>query len=423
MKPSSLTALRLCVAVLFAGCLDSLGQPAQPRTRMVDCDGGSDHLLCGWAESPCGTIQFALDQSADADRIEVKPGVCKGKGNIDLRLRGLEVELVGRGWTRATGPAVEIDCENNGRGFQFQHSEGVRTLVEGFLVRNCQAPYGGAVWCDNASPRLEHMIFKNNKAGFAGGAIYWHTRGPVEHDCVFEDNTAGSYGPDHASEFMTVDVPGFPLKSYSSGDTFPGTGLHAKLLDNYGQLVTSAYDTSLTLRIARDASNSLPTKPKKNQQHAVAGSAQFAGSSPSQSLAESRLDPAAFGATILGVPARLEGSTQVPVVGGVASWSDLRCGVVGICQRMYVCLHGCIICQQLSLMSMDVRVRMCACVRACVCACLCVCVCVCVLVPVWVWACVCVCIFVCMCVCVFMSLCARVCACAYVGFLQDPARK
>jgi hypothetical protein len=209
--------LRLCFAVLLATCY------AAPQwTRVVDCSGGSDHEHCGWPEAPCGTIQYALDKSANGDRIEVKPGVCSGRGNIELQFRGLEVELVGSGWTSVAGPAVEINCEGGGRGFKFERNEGVRTIVHGFTIRGCQADYGGAVWCENSSPVFDRVIFKNNKAGYAGGAIYWMIRGPVLRDCGFEQNEAASYGPDQASDFQTVEVPGFPLQGYTAGDIFPG---------------------------------------------------------------------------------------------------------------------------------------------------------------------------------------------------------
>ena len=229
-------ALRLCLAVLFAR---SLGQDVPRRTRTVDCVGGSDHAHCGWSEAPCGTIQRALDRSNNGDRVEVKRGVCKGPGNIDLRFRGLAVELVGREWSPETGPAVEISCEGAGRAFKFEHGESISTKVSGILVRDCQAGYGGAVWCENASPLFERVLFSDNKAGYAGGGVYWVTRGPVLRDVEFARNSAGAYGPDTASSFTTLDLPGFPLAGYTPGAPFPGPGMQARLLDAYGQLVST----------------------------------------------------------------------------------------------------------------------------------------------------------------------------------------
>jgi hypothetical protein len=237
---------RLCVAVLLAS---SLGQEAPARTRIVDCAGGSDHEHCGWSEAPCGTIQRALDRSSNGDRVEVKRGVCKGPGNIDLRFRGLEVELVGREWTPDSGPAVEISCGGAGRAFKFEHNEGTRTKISGFLVRDCQAGYGGAVWCENASPLFERVVFSDNKAGYAGGGVYWVTRGPVLRDVEFVRNSAGSYGPDTASTFTTLDLPGFPLADYTPGAPFPGHGVQARLLDPYGQIVSTTYDIKMAIRL------------------------------------------------------------------------------------------------------------------------------------------------------------------------------
>lgn len=202
-------ALRLlCVAALFSGCMGQDSLQSRVRvTRVVDCVGGSDHQSCGF-EAPCGTIQFALDKSLNGDRIEVMAGVCRGKGNFDLQFHGLGVELVGRASVEISGPAVQITCEGNGRAFKFQNSEDLRSTITGFVVRDCHADYGGAVWCSNSSPLFEHVVFRNNKASLAGGAIYWLTRGPVLRNCLFENNEAGAYGPDQASEFHTVHIPG-----------------------------------------------------------------------------------------------------------------------------------------------------------------------------------------------------------------------
>jgi hypothetical protein len=210
-------ALRLlCVAALFSGCMGQDSLQSRVRvTRVVDCVGGSDHQSCGF-EAPCGTIQFALDKSLNGDRIEVMAGVCRGKGNFDLQFHGLGVELVGRASVEISGPAVQITCEGNGRAFKFQNSEDLRSTITGFVVRDCHADYGGAVWCSNSSPLFEHVVFRNNKASLAGGAIYWLTRGPVLRNCLFENNEAGAYGPDQASEFHTVYIPGgLPLLLYT----------------------------------------------------------------------------------------------------------------------------------------------------------------------------------------------------------------
>jgi predicted outer membrane repeat protein len=321
-------ARRLCIVLLFAGCLAQETGTPRTRTRVVDCMGGYDHAHCGWGERPCGSIQAALDKSKNGDRIEVKPGVCRGKGNYELQFRGLELELIGMGWTRATGPAVEITCENRGRALKFEHSEGVRSVVQGFVVRDCQADYGGGVWCSNASPILERMVFRNNKAGFAGGAIYWSTRGPVLKDVAFEHNEAGFYGADEASDAAELSVPGFPLEEYNSGEDFPQPGLEAHLVDHYGNIVTTTYDTTISIRIKQDAASEAPLakKPKKNQVLAGAfatGAPGTPGQTYAQVLAGIR-NPEAGAWVGSPEPSRLEGSTQVPVVAGISHWKDLK---------------------------------------------------------------------------------------------------
>jgi len=334
---------RLCVAVLLAS---SLGQEAPARTRIVDCAGGSDHEHCGWSEAPCGTIQRALDRSSNGDRVEVKRGVCKGPGNMDLRFRGLEVELVGREWTPDSGPAVEISCGGAGRAFKFEHNEGTRTKISGFLVRDCQAGYGGAVWCENASPLFERVVFSDNKAGYAGGGVYWVTRGPVLRDVEFVRNSAGSYGPDTASTFTTLDLPGFPLADYTPGAPFPGHGVQARLLDPYGQIVSTAYDIKMAIRLIfsdeAGGTGGGGVAKSKMKNAGIVQAAQLAtakGLSPGQLMGQLKsrfpnLSPVWNDATgytdgaltVIDTPPlpRLEGNVEVPVVAGVAHWSDIR---------------------------------------------------------------------------------------------------
>lgn len=35
-------------------------------------------------------------------------------------------------------------------------------------MQGCHAEYGGAVLCENAAPRIERVLFKNNRADVAG---------------------------------------------------------------------------------------------------------------------------------------------------------------------------------------------------------------------------------------------------------------
>ena len=96
-----------------------------------------------------------------------------------------------------------------------------------------------------------------------------------------------------------------------------GDGLEAQLLDNYRQVVTSAYDMNLRVRIVQDAPKPVP--PRKNEQYAAAGLASAVSASPAQSYVVKQ-----GGLGIAVEPARLEGREEVPIVAGIAAWPDLR---------------------------------------------------------------------------------------------------
>ena len=49
---------------------------AETRTIYVYCDGGSDHIGCGWPKQPCGTIQHAISLANSGDSIQVEILLC-----------------------------------------------------------------------------------------------------------------------------------------------------------------------------------------------------------------------------------------------------------------------------------------------------------------------------------------------------------
>lgn len=142
------------------------------------------------------TLQAALDNSVDGDRIIVADGVWSGPGNQDLDFGGRAVTLQSSG-----DPLVcTISVQGAGsRAFVFHSGERLDSVVRDFTITGGDVPdNGGAVKCIDSSPTFLNCRFLDNQAtqDSWGGAIYCERSNPDILDCTFEDNrvhyTAGS---------------------------------------------------------------------------------------------------------------------------------------------------------------------------------------------------------------------------------------
>jgi fibronectin type 3 domain-containing protein len=142
--------------------------------------------------TPFRTIARALQEAAEFDTVEVGPGTYSGPGNRGLDFGGLPLVL-----RSVDGPgATIIDCENQGRAFEFTSGEGGETQVIGFTVRNGNVgDDGGAVYLENSSPQFWNMIFEFNQApSGSGGAVFATNSFAQFANCVFRGNYAQSAG-------------------------------------------------------------------------------------------------------------------------------------------------------------------------------------------------------------------------------------
>ncbi len=153
--------------------------------------------------NPGERIQDAIDGSTDGDTIIVRAGTYTGVGNRDLDFsNGLPA-----GQTRAITLVSEsgadvtiIDCEGTQQGphraFYFYSGEGPDSVVDGFIITNGWADYGGGIYCANSSsPTITNCIITDNNAGDNGGGIYClDGSSPVITDCVISWNSASRCG-------------------------------------------------------------------------------------------------------------------------------------------------------------------------------------------------------------------------------------
>ncbi len=172
--------------------------PCAPfRPPNVECD-----LIGAWPAGCSGpivrpdgsgdypTIQAAVDAVPEGTTVLLAAGTFLGEGNRDVRFGGKALSLLGA----RDGSGVSIlDCRGEGRGLIFDGGEGPETCVRGITIRNGQAPAGGGVLCDNASPTLSSCTLVNCAAELSGGAL--HCRGeadPALDKCTLAGNRAPS---------------------------------------------------------------------------------------------------------------------------------------------------------------------------------------------------------------------------------------
>ena len=160
------------------------------------------------------TIQGALDAAAAVyatpaainaandiytlTTIIVRDGIYTGPGNKNLDFKGVPTYL-----RSESGPDnCIIDCEGNGRGFDFHSGETTSSVVDGFTVKNGRTTnpaspetFGGGVRCEGSSPTIKDCIITNNSAISNGGGISCRQySSPRILDCIITSNSVDISG-------------------------------------------------------------------------------------------------------------------------------------------------------------------------------------------------------------------------------------
>jgi len=167
---------------LVCACL-VLSVPCMGVTITVDDDGSADYT----------TIQAAIDASNNGDIIVVRPSTYTGEGNYNITFGGKAITV------RSTNPqdpnvvaATIVDCEYLGRGFHFQNSEGIDSVINGLTIVNADdsstSEDGGAIRCDHSSPMVANCRILNS-LGYLGGAICnENSSSPTLINCIISGN-------------------------------------------------------------------------------------------------------------------------------------------------------------------------------------------------------------------------------------------
>jgi len=173
--------------------------PVWSEIYYVDCnrpDDSGDGL--SW-ETAKRTIQAAIDQASDSDRVVVAEGVYTGKGNRDLDYGGKFITVRSKDPTDPNTVACTIiDCNGSKseyhRGFKFVNLEGRYSVVAGLTITNGYSDHGAAALCLWSSPTIKRCNITGNIAEYTGGAIDCNGCDPMISDCNISGNSSGAAG-------------------------------------------------------------------------------------------------------------------------------------------------------------------------------------------------------------------------------------
>ncbi len=148
----------------------------------------------GTPANPFCVIQDGIDAANIGATVLVYDGVYSGFGNKNLDFGGKDITL------RSAGGQDNciIDCEDNGRGFDFHSGETNEAVVTGFTITRGSVAgmwpmgSGGGVSCyTNSSPTLANCTITGNTAGAHGGGVWCaHNSAPKLINCTITANTA-----------------------------------------------------------------------------------------------------------------------------------------------------------------------------------------------------------------------------------------
>ncbi len=141
------------------------------------------------------TIGDGISAAQHGDTVLVANGIYKGQSNKNLDFRGKVIEV-----RSENGPEhTIIDCENDGRGFNFHSGEGRVSVVNGFTITNGSSDGdGGGIACSNSSPTITNCIIignsKSHSGGNGGGIYCWNSSPQIINNVIMENSVPGGAG-------------------------------------------------------------------------------------------------------------------------------------------------------------------------------------------------------------------------------------
>jgi hypothetical protein len=161
------------------------------KTYYVDAANGNDNNNGLSLQRAFATIQKGIDSAKNDSTVMVAEGIYAGHGNRNLDFKGKAITVQSR-----SGPRTcVIDCEGQGRGFDFHNNEAAESVLDGFTITHGLANQGGAVSFSNSSPVIRNCIFKQNQAEKNGAAlVIQDLASPRITNCIIAENSCTAPG-------------------------------------------------------------------------------------------------------------------------------------------------------------------------------------------------------------------------------------
>ncbi len=157
-------------------------------------DDAWDGRCATWDGATCGpkcTIQAGIDAAVDGDVVEIADGTYTGGGNKNLDYSGKAITVR----SAAGDPTLcIIDCQGNGRGFDFYWDGSPDAVLEGLTITNGNANDGGGIRISGPGPTIRNCVIRSNSADRRGGGIYCSYANPTLTQCIIRGNSAGDRG-------------------------------------------------------------------------------------------------------------------------------------------------------------------------------------------------------------------------------------
>lgn len=178
------------------------------------------------------SIQGGINLANQGDTVLVQPGTYLE--NINFTGKNIVVGSL----TLTTGDTVYIsqtviDGDSSGSVVIFENGEDSTTVLYGFTVTNGRSPTGGGIYIQDSSPRLSHLIVKNNIAHLTlthwdayGGGIYCEGSNSILENVTVKDNKAvggqsnrgnGIYFINSNPTLVNVEVEGNTIEGSAMG--------------------------------------------------------------------------------------------------------------------------------------------------------------------------------------------------------------
>jgi len=168
-------------------------------------------------------IQQGIDAALDGDTVSVFASMSdavtfRGPGNRALDFGGKNLTL----WALEGPQLTSIDCEGADRAILLSSGTDSTSHIIGFTFLNGYATDGGgAIRCDDESPRISDCIFRDN--GSSDGGAIMLAAGPTRiTNCVFYANSASNHGGSIYAVDSDVTISNC---TFSDNDAVRGGGL------------------------------------------------------------------------------------------------------------------------------------------------------------------------------------------------------